>query len=835
MRRIGLSVFVTSLLMLFMLAVPLSGHAQESSSPQGVAETGTQGGAQGDDARALIQLLQDPGARQALIDYLQRGEGAGGNTTPAAGENQGASAPAPAPAQAPAQAPSDAPAPDAAAEATASGEAVAESREASPIALRIAEATQHLILEGQGYAERILRAFTSLPAALSYSSRANWDLISGVLMQIAFIGAALLVSVYVLRRLADRLFARIIGDGQHITVVRRAFLLLLRAAIEVLVVALAISVGYGIAMAGGPMSGQVELFESLILNAFFIVQVAKVATRFALSPRFGALRLVPLDDVQARYWRRWLFAIYDLLGYGVMVAVPVISRYISFLLADSVRMMVVLLAVAVAIFAVMRNRIATRDRILAYAERQTNVLSSGLVEIAARTWHLVAIFYVLLLLGVWLSRPVDATAFMVRATVFSVLAIMIGTMVSLALTRAIKDGVHLPDSIHQRLPLLERRVNTFVPRALTLLRFVVFIGVLIGILQAWGAVDVVSWFGTGDGQDWIGRLASALIVVFVGFLIWLAIMSWVDLRMNPRGRAPTSREKTLFGLFRNAFTILLVVMIALLALSELGVNIGPLIAGAGVFGLAISFGSQKLVQDIITGAFIQVENAMNEGDVVTLGGVTGTVEKLTIRSVRLRDLDGAAHMIPFSTVDRVTNFMRGYAYHVAAIGVAYDSDITEVKMAMHVAFDRLKESEAGLDILEPLEMHGVTVFGDSAITVRARIKTKPGSQWAIGRAYNEFVKAVFDERDIEIPFPQVTYHSATPPQAVPGNVAVSVSEPDTGEDDGKAAGKLAAPEDAGREDEVEEATSDPDISGDIKRARAARRKKRPDMPSGDEV
>ena len=834
MRRIGLSVFVPSLVMLLMLAFPLSGHAQESAAPQSATDGGAQADTLGDNAQALILLLQDPGARQALIDYLQGGgEGAGGNTAPAAGENQGESAPAPAPAQAA----SDTPASDAAAEATASGEAVAKSRETSPIALRIAEATQHLFVEAQGYAERILRAFTSLPAALSYSSRANWDLIYGVLLQIALIGAALLVSVHVLRRLADRLFARIIGDGKGITVVRRALLLLLRAAIEVLVVALAISVGYGIAVAGGPMSGQIELFESLILNAFFIVQVAKVATRFALSPRFGALRLVPLDDVQARYWRRWLFAIYDLLGYGVMVAVPVISRYISFLLADSVRMMIVLLAVIVAILAVMRNRIATRDRILAYADRQSNVLTSGFVELAGRTWHLIAIFYVLVLLGVWLSRPVDATTFMVRATAFSVLAIMIGTMASLALTRAIKDGVHLPDSIHQRLPLLERRVNTFVPRALTLLRFVVFIGVLIGILQAWGAVDVVSWFGTGDGQDWIGRLASALIVVSVGFLIWLAIMSWVDLRMNPRGRAPTSREKTLFGLFRNAFTILLVVMIALLALSELGVNIGPLIAGAGVFGLAISFGSQKLVQDIITGAFIQVENAMNEGDVVTLGGVTGTVEKLTIRSVRLRDLDGAAHMIPFSTVDRVTNFMRGYAYHVAAIGVAYDSDITEVKMAMHVAFDRLKESEAGLDILEPLEMHGVTVFGDSAITVRARIMTKPGSQWAIGRAYNEFIKAVFDERGIEIPFPQVTYHSATPPQAVPGNVAVSVSEPDTGEGNGESARKLAAPDDVGEDGdgEVEEASSDPDIAGDIKRARAARRKKRPDMPSEDEA
>jgi small conductance mechanosensitive channel len=823
--------------MLFAFAFPQGGHAQQGGSPQAPSAVQEQAGQDaGRDAQALIRVLEDPGARQALIDYLQKGAGAVAGDAAADASATSPQAQAPARADAAGQGAEDTSA-DAAAQSAASGEAAAPERESAPIALRIAEATQHLVREAQGYAGRILRAFTSLPAALTYSSRANWDLILGVLTQIALIGAVLLVSVHLLRRLADRLFERVIGDGKGITVMRRALLLLLRAVIEVVVVAVAISAGYGIAFASGPASGQVELFESLILNAFFIVQVAKVATRFALSPRFGALRLVPLDDIQARYWRRWLFAIYDLLGYGVMVAVPVISRYISFLLADSVRMIIVLLAVGIAILAVMRNRIATRDRILAYAERQTNVVASGLVDLAARTWHLVAIFYVLLLLGVWLARPVDAGAFMVRATVFSVLSVMIGTMVSLALTRAIKDGLHLPDNIHQRLPLLERRINAFVPRALTLLRFVVFIGVVLGILQAWGAVDVVSWFGSGDGQDWVGRLASALIVVFVGFLIWLAIMSWIDLRMNPRGRAPTSREKTLFGLFRNAFTILLVVMITLLALSELGVNIGPLIAGAGVFGLAISFGSQKLVQDIITGAFIQVENAMNEGDVVTLGGVTGTVEKLTIRSVRLRDLDGAAHMIPFSTVDRVTNFMRGYAYHVAAIGVAYDSDISEVKMAMHVAFDRLKESEAGADILEPLEMHGVTVFGDSAITVRARIKTKPGSQWAIGRAYNEFVKAVFDERGIEIPFPQVTYHSATPPQAVPGNVAVSVSEPDTGEDEGEDTRKLPAPEDAeaSRSDETEEVASDPDISDDIKRARAARRKKRPDMPSGDEV
>lgn len=698
-------------------------------------------------AAALLQLLQDPGARNALIEYL-------------GGKPSGAPGAAPASAS-----DGQAVAPGGAAQSEPAAEGASGDQEPArdaTIALRIAELTQKMINEGRGYAEQILRAFTTLPTALSYSSRANWDRIQEIVIQIALIAGSLMVIVWLLRQASDMLFRRLIGDGEGITVLKRALLLLLRGVSEFVVVGIAIGAGYGVAMATGSTHGEVELFESLILNAFFFVQVAKIATRFALSPKFSSLRLVPLDDEQAYYWRFWLFIIYNLLGYGVMVAVPVISRNISFLLADSVRMMIVLAAVLIAIFAVLRNRVATRDRILDYAGRQSNVLASGLIEVMGRIWHAVAIFYVLLLLSVWLSRPFDATAFMVKATAFSVLSVMIGTLVSLMLTRAITDGVHLPENVHQRLPLLERRLNAFVPRVLSIVRFLVFVCVLLGILQAWAAVDVMSWFGSSDGQDWVGRLVSALIVAFIGFLIWLGIMSWVDLRLNPRGRLPTSREKTLFGLFRNAFTILLLVMIALLALSELGVNIGPLIAGAGVFGLAISFGSQKLVQDIITGAFIQFENAMNEGDVVTLGGVTGTVEKLTIRSVRLRDLDGAAHMIPFSTVDRVANFMRGYGYHVAAIGVAYDSDITDVKMAMHVAFDRLKESEAGRDILDPLEMHGVTTFGDSAITVRARIKTLPGSQWATGRAYNEYLKAVFDERGIEIPFPQVTYHVSSP-------------------------------------------------------------------------
>src|SRR5690606_13752324 len=194
------------------------------------------------------------------------------------------------------------------------------------------------------------------------------------------------------------------------------------------------------------------------------------------------------------------------------------------------------------------------------------------------------------------------------------------------------------------------------------------------------------------------------------------------------------------------------VLVFMLVLSELGVNIGPLLAGVGVVGLAVGFGAQRLVQDVINGAFIQFENSLNVGDVVEVGGVSGVVERLTIRSVSLRGLDGTYHVIPFSAVETVSNLMKHFSYHVAAINVAYRESIPDVKDAMHEAFQRLKETALAASILGDFEMQGVIEFASSSVVVRGRIKTLPGKQWEVGRAYNELIKAVFDERGIEIPF-----------------------------------------------------------------------------------
>jgi small conductance mechanosensitive channel len=260
------------------------------------------------------------------------------------------------------------------------------------------------------------------------------------------------------------------------------------------------------------------------------------------------------------------------------------------------------------------------------------------------------------------------------------------------------------------------------------------------------------------GRDFGTSLFSVLVVVVVAFMLWLALASWVDYRLNPSRAVPaTAREATLLTLFRNAVTIALVVITLMISLSELGLDIAPLLASAGVLGLAIGFGSQRLVQDIITGIFIQFENAINVGDVVTVGGTTGSVEKLTIRSVSLRDVNGVFHIIPFSAVDRVSNFMRDFSFHVADIGIAYRESTDEAKALMFKAFDDLKAMpEFSRVIIGPLDWHGVTTLGDSAVTLRARIRTRPGSQWAVGRAYNEAVKRRFDEAGVEIPFPHMT-------------------------------------------------------------------------------
>lgn len=724
------------------------GSTQEANQPaaQGAQQAGAAAAAQtaadqqsmGEARDALVKVLQDPAGRAALIGLLEGlGQAEQAGTTSAA------------------------------ADPAAGTPAEAEPQD-DTFAVRVGAYTKYVIDDFLNVAERMAISLRGFQLLVDGDVQVKWDRIRHTALELLLVYGCAFAIYWVLRLLgrpvANRLEKR---AGQRGWLVRAGLLLALGLA-DVLALLLGSVAGYAAALIRlGPLQGGLSLFETLALNAFVVTGLARLAVRITFSPGREKLRLLPVSNAHARYWSRRLGFVVSFLGYGVMLAVPVANLTISVAVGNALRVLVVLLATLISLAIILWNRNDVRNSMVSYAHSLNGEIGRHALLALSRVWAPLAMLYVLIVFGIWITRPFEATRVVMTGTGQTLVTILGAMLLSLMMTRAIAGGVRLPQDLKEMLPELEGRVNRFVPHMLQVLR--VLVGMLAGaiLLQVWSILDVTGWLVEGSGGGLLGRVASALMIVLICFAIWLAVMSWTDLRLKGRADSIISaRERTLFQLFRNAFTVVIIVMAGLLALSELGVDIGPLIAGAGVLGLAFSFGAQTLVKDIITGAFIQIENAINEGDVVTVAGITGTVERLTVRSVRMRDVNGTTHIIPFSSVDMVSNFMRDFSFHVAEIGVAYNTDIAKAKAAMQLAFDRLKGSPAGGSVIGDLDMHGVTAFGDSAITLRARIKTFPGAQWATGRAYNEQLKIVFDEEGIEIPFPQVTYHVA--PGALPG-------------------------------------------------------------------
>ena len=198
---------------------------------------------------------------------------------------------------------------------------------------------------------------------------------------------------------------------------------------------------------------------------------------------------------------------------------------------------------------------------------------------------------------------------------------------------------------------------------------------------------------------------------------------------------------------------------AVMLLGQLGVQIGPIIAAAGVVGLAVGFGAQNLVQDVIGGFFLLLEDQVRVGDVVQLNEKSGLVEKITLRITILRDFSGNVHYVRNGKIDVVTNMTKEFSYYVFEIGVAYREDTDEVTAVIEAVGKNLQSDPAFKDDIEaPVEVVGVDKFGDSAIVIKARIKTKPIQQWRVGREFNRRLKKKFDELGIEIPFPHITLY-----------------------------------------------------------------------------
>jgi small-conductance mechanosensitive channel len=577
--------------------------------------------------------------------------------------------------------------------------------------------------------------------------------------------ASTLLMFYVLRSLARHAFhrandwAEAEGDYPEI---RKFSAILLAAVVDLMTVVLAWVAGYAVALFAIGSNGEMNVSQSLFLNAFLAIEIFKVILRTVFAGRDDALRLLPISADSATYWHIWLVRLTNYIGYGMLLIVPLVNLNINPVVGQLVSVLVVLSAFIYAVVVIMQNRVSVKQRLFFHAQQSSFGFSRVSLGILARSWHILGIVYFAVLAVALLLRPEDALPMMLKATCQTILALVIGGLLAKFLAKTIGRPIHVSEDLRSRFPMLEQRVNGFVPNIYKTLRILLMVVVAAVILDAWGILSLTAWLASEAGIHTVGTLISVAAILVGAMAVWIVLASWIEHRLNPGDEThlPTARAKTLLTIFRNAAAIALIIMTVMIVLAEIGVNIGPLLAGAGVLGLAIGFGAQKLVQDIITGVFIQMENAINSGDIVTAGGITGTAEKLTIRSLGLRDLSGTYHLIPFSSVDTVSNFMREFAYHVGEYGVAYREDTDQVIVHLREAFAELMADADQREkiLVDELEVHGITALADSSVNIRVRIKTLPGTQWGVGRAYNRLVKQHLDAAGIEIPFPHMTIY-----------------------------------------------------------------------------
>ena len=281
---------------------------------------------------------------------------------------------------------------------------------------------------------------------------------------------------------------------------------------------------------------------------------------------------------------------------------------------------------------------------------------------------------------------------------------------------------------------------------------------LIGLLNLWVTDPENSSVYHGIYQ-FFGFYATLVFLMTLAAVVYEIVQTMVEHLFNRWESNGSARMHTILPLARNFVNITLFVVFGIMIISELGINVMPLLAGAGVIGFAIGFGAQTLVKDLITGFIIVLEDLVQVGDVVTVGDRSGLIERITIRKIQLRGLDGVVYTVPFSEISVVANMTKEYSYYLMDIGIAYREDTDEVIPLLKAISAELEEDEKYKDdILEPIEILGVDQFADSAVIIKARIKTKPIKQWSIGREFNRRMKQRFDREGIEIPFPHQTIY-----------------------------------------------------------------------------
>jgi small-conductance mechanosensitive channel len=493
-----------------------------------------------------------------------------------------------------------------------------------------------------------------------------------------------------------------------------------------------------------------------VIDSYALCALSVALLRALLAPSHPRLRLLPVPSATAAYALRWTtrLLVVGVVGYAV-AEVGLLLGLSEVAHLALIKATVLVLHIFVGIVVVQKRRVVRRW-IHAPADAQ------GIIAVVrnrlAAIWHWIALFYLVALWLVWAAAlPVGyervSRALLIAVAIAIVARIAIRAGIA-ALDRLLRAGAGL--ATHY--PGLDDRLSFYHPFLQTFVHAAVFVLALLLLLQLLGFGAFLWLVASPLGQRLTGSVIALAFTLLLALGAWesvnLAIERYLARLTQQAQIARIARLRTLLPILRSTLLVVVLTVTVLVVLSEIGVNAAPLLASAGIIGVAIGFGSQKLVQDLITGLFLLLENTMQVGDVVSVGGLSGVVEALSVRTIRLRSEDGSVYVIPFSSVTTVTNMTRDYSRAVIAVGVAYKENYDHViEVLKGILAEMRDDPQWRVVILGDLEVWGLDQFADSAVMIKCRIMCTPFGRWSVLREFNRRMKARFDELGIEIPFP----------------------------------------------------------------------------------
>ncbi|MEM7423595.1 MAG: mechanosensitive ion channel domain-containing protein [Pseudomonadota bacterium] len=495
-------------------------------------------------------------------------------------------------------------------------------------------------------------------------------------------------------------------------------------------------------------------------NLIVMPRIAAATSRFLLAPQRPEFRIVHTDDATARYLHRNWIGFFILIGFTMTIftfndmnGVRMGESRLGFWLNLAIHAYIVIAALRVWDGLVMSMRGADPE-VTPMEERVAQAYPWFCIIVSVGTWYMVEVIVAYEMFALLAGAP------HVWMMVILIMAPALDTMVR-GLVRHLVPPMTGEGELARRAHLSTKR--SFIRIG----RLIVFALVLISIARIWG-IDMSNLAAAGIGAQVAGRMIEILMILAIGYLVWELVSLWINRKLaseqtaamiDPNdeepgggegGQAGGSRLSTVLPLTLGVMKAAIAIIFGLIALGNIGIDITPLLAGAGIVGLAIGFGAQKLVADVVSGIFFLVDDAFRTGEYVEIEGTFGTVEKISIRSMQLRHHKGPVHTIPYGEIPKITNFSRDWVIMKLKFTVPFDTDPNTVKKIFkQIGKDMMTVPEFEKDLLQPFKSQGVFDFDDVGMIIRGKFMAKPGRQFVLRKEIYNRVKAAFESNGIE--------------------------------------------------------------------------------------